>query len=354
MHNKKKIHILGCLFLIVLVCSLSAVAVVKATNNEIQIYLDGNFTQDEAVSFIDKLQQKELSKLIDEANELDLLASQEDEVIYYYDVIRSKLSDVSVDDITAELLSEKNTDDVKINLLILCSSEGVALNYEELLPMLDDDSISASVKGVLLDLIAGEGSTYADEIEARAYSCSDSDIMEVLTTLQSLRPEKAEMIANEILSDITSNFSEKHKAALVTKANSLHSDFSQQEAKDFIDICNDMLNKMPADDEEEKEISVIYALSSMQSKDSFYYLFSLESENAISFRAYIVEENQSVINDILSEKPSADAVILLAKIAPYYVPKKEYFEKINIYLTENAEYFDEKTEQKNILLEVIT
>lgn len=348
--NSKKFLIGFCVLFATLVCSASVTAAAIVGNNSITIHPNENFKEDETV-IINELQQKDIEKLIDEVNKLDFFTAEE-KIICYYDVIRSKLKDAPIEDITVELLDNKNTDDVRINLLLLCDLEGIKLDYADLLQMLDDENISPSVKNVLIDLMGSEGEKYIDEIEAFVLSYNESSIIEALSTLQSLNPKKAENIANDILSDLTGTFSEKYKAALITKAASLYTKSSQKETKEFIDICNNVINNMPTDDEDEKEISVIYALSSIQNIDCLSYLMNIESEKAISFRAYIVDENQSVINDILKEAPNTENVELLAKISPYYVPQKDIIDKINKYLYSNDEYFEKNPDQKNMLLEV--
>ena len=349
--TKKKLF--AYVLLVAFVCSVTLTATAISNKKEISLFSDGNLTQDEALAIVSELQEKDLLTLIQEANKLDSSSTAGDKIVYYYEVIKNKLSDTPPERIITALLDTNNTDEVKINILTLCEVEDVAIDYDQLIPLLDDNNTSSALKNVLIDLMAGKGNKYADEIEEHALLCNESNIFKALTTLQALRPKKAEIIADDILSDLNTSFSEKYKAAIITKANILHSKSDRFATNEFISICDNIYNDMSAKDPEEKEITVLYALSLVQSRETFAYLMDKEDDLSKSFRAYIVEENQTVINDILAEKPTTDSVRLLVKTAPYYYPRTVFVEKINTYLSNNAEFFGENQELCSMLLEVI-
>lgn len=355
MNRKKsliKYLLISSIILAVIVCSVSltVTALSKRANNDINS--SENLIEQDVTQFAKQLQKKKLNELIADVNSLDFSADEE-EIVCYYEVIKTKLHNAPKGDVTKELLDNDNSDDVKVNLLILCDSENIDVDYEKLLPILSDVNASASVKNVLIDLMAGEGNEYVDEIEEQALAYNESTFMNALTNLQFFRPEKAAEITNNVLSDLKNEFSPIYKGALVAKSIALYLNSEQEERNSFIEICDDILKNMNAEDKEEKEISVIYSLSSVKSRETFFYLMSLESEKAKSFRAYIVEENQEIIDDILSEAPSAESIELLAKTSSYYVPQADYQDMIKIYIEKNDSYLETNQAQKNILLEVI-
>lgn len=351
--TRKKIIVSGVVVLALIVCTISLTAVATTGKNEISLYSDGSLTADEASVFVKDLQKKSLSNLVDGANDLDFSKTPEDKIGYYYQVIKTKLADAASGDITKMLLNDKNTDDVKANLLMICSAENIPLDYDKLLPILYDENVSNYVKSILIDLMSGEGDKYVEEIEKQARSSDNPIIMEALTSLMSHRPESAMEISNEILSDLSESFDRKHKAALITKANLLHDTSDTQEIQNFVNLCDEILKTMPADDVEDKEVIVIDSLSLMQKKESFFYLMNLENAKAIDFRSFVVHQNQPVIEELLKETPNADTVALLAKVFFYYAPEEEYKEMLRGYLEKNADYFAENLAQKDELLEVI-
>ena len=343
--NRQKLTAL----IVAAICIASGTVAALASNNKLNIHTDIDMSEAEAIKLIDSLQKKDMSELINEVNKLHL-AEEEEKIMYYYDAIKSKLAKTPSDKISAELLSKSNTDDVKINLMTLCSSENIKLEYDNLLSLLDSNT-PPSVKNVFIDLLATEGDKYADSIEKLAETDNDPCIVKALTVLYSMRPEKAEAITNEILSD-TKAFSEKHNAALVTKANILSSKPDKADIEAFISVCDSIVNTTSTETEDEKEISVIYALSSVKNTATLSYLLSLENETAINFRSYIVEENRQIIDNIIDSAATSENAALLIQAAPYYVPQAEYISKINEYLNQNAEFFSMHSELKNALEEV--
>ncbi len=352
MNKTKKILTVIAFILVTAVCATGVTIAVLADANRISINSDGVLSAEEAVKLTNKLEKKNFSQLIKETDKLDI---NKDGDIFgcYYDAVKSKLHDVSKNDITSELLSKKISDDTKINLLLLCETEEVEINYDDLLPILEDKSVSSGVKGVLVDLLAGEDETYADEIAKYASTCGESELTRALLALKDVRPEQAEKKANNILSDMSGSFSPAHKAAIIVKSALLESNSTDDEIDSFINVCDRILKSMPADDVDDKEVSVIYALSALKSKKSFSYLMNLDMENAVDFRAYIVDENEDVIDGILNSSPDFESVDLIAKTYAYYVPQAQFKEKTEKYLNDNGGYFSENADQKEMLLEVI-
>lgn len=267
--------------------------------------------------------------------------------------MKNKLRSTSVKDISSEILNKKINDDTKINLILLCETENIKINYADLIPMLRDENVSSNVKGVLVDILAEENDLYADTIEDYAKTCDSSELMRALLSLTSVRPNEAKKIANNILSDLTNSFSSRYKAALVSKSVMLENSGSTEEINNFINTCDYILKNMPADDSDEKEISVIYSLSALKDKKSFCYLMNSDNETAVDFRSYVVDENEDVINSVLDSAPDAESVDLIAKTYMYYVPQAEFKEKINEYLNKNKGYFDSNLDQKETLIEAV-
>ena len=338
--------------ILALVCLCTAVTVVLASSNKFTFYPDSDLSKEKATILMDELNKKDFSELINEVNKLQQSRDEEEKIAYYYDAIKNKLPETAVSKITAELLDNKNTDDTKINLMILCDSENIKLDYEELLPLLDDNA-SVSVKNMVIDLIAKDGEAFIDVIEEQALSADDSSVIKSLTLLANLEAEKAEEIADDILSDLTVVFSERHKAALLTKANLLRENATQKEINSFISLCDNIISNMPADNKEEKEIAVIYALSAMQIKETLSYLIKLDNDTAESFRAYVTEENRTVVDNIFDMPADAENVELLLQVAPYYVPKEDFVKKANDYSEKNSEFFAKYPEYQVCLEEMI-
>lgn len=352
MNRRNKFITAATFILVTSICSASITIAALADNNRLSVSPDSSLSIEESVELTNKLEKKDFSQLVSETDKLDINKNN-DVFGCYYDAIKTKLHDTSVKDITSEILNKKINDETKINLILLCETENIKIDYEDLVPMLKDEKVSSNVKGVLVDLLAAENDSYADTIEEYAKSCDSSELMRALQSLASVRPSEAEKIANDILSDLTDTFSSRYKAALVSKSVILENGGSSEAINNFIDTCDYILKNMQADDTDEKEISVIYSLSALKDKKSFSYLMNLNTENAVDFRAYIVDENENVINSILDSAPDAESVSLIARTIMYYVPQAEFKEKINEYLNKNSDYFDKNTEQKEILLEVI-
>lgn len=347
-------RIIGIVFLIAVLILTIVISVTAMTKErEIPLMADGSLSKKEAEAFIEELQKKDLGSLIRDVNELDFSKTEEDKIYYYYEVIKNKLRDASAEEISSVISSPETKDDVKINILTLCEAEGIILDYDGLLSLLEQDTVSAPVKNLLLDLLTGKGDNYADLLEEKALSADDTIIQKALSDLYVLRPDTAVEIADSILSDLSGPFSAKIKAALLTKAIALQENPSDREIEKFVHICDHMLKNMSASDEEERNATVIASLAQLENRISFSYLMSLEGENYEDAKSFIVYENKNVVDALFNEKPDADTVSLILKAAPYYFPNEEIVENIQKYLEKNAEYFEKNKEQKDLLAGVI-
>lgn len=257
------------------------------------------------------------------------------------------------DDIVAKIFLNNNiSEDNRVTLLThYYATKKETIDFENFLPILDDKKASAGLKCTLLGMLSSQGEEYADVIEAQALKIDDPIVYEALPDLYGVRPEKAEMMADSILSDLTEPFSDKYKAALMTKPIAFSSGKTDDDINAFIDVCDNMLNNMQADDEEEKAITIIYTLSSTGKREALSYLMNSTHETVAEFgsRCSVVEENKAIIEDLLKEEPSQGSVDLLAKCEPYYVPTEEALQKVNDYMETNAAYFESETEQNNLL-----
>lgn len=219
----------------------------------------------------------------DEAEQLDLL--------YYAERLHSIIVYTPIEKILEEIENNENNNYTRVLLLQISADLDLAIDYSEVEYMLYQDNVDFEIKRNILTNISMVNKN-SDIIEKIALSDNERLAFHAIKCLYELSPNKANDIAEAILKQINNNVGYKERAAFKIRALSLQEDSTLKERKEFLNICDKVLN-----DENSDFIivdTIMYALSSIKSVETLKYV--VESDKAdIILKNHCINENYSPI-----------------------------------------------------------
>lgn len=310
-----------------------------------------NLHSNDEQNIIEELKLKDLHTLLLEAG---TFAADEDsqDIEYVFEAITEILPLYAPEKITCEFLDNEISDEVKTQLLLICEANDIGYDFDKVSELLKNENTASLLKNTILDIMSTKGSEYENLILSELKNENEETIFRSMIALQNVDIEKAEEIAEIMLQD-NSYFGAKHKAALIIIANILAEETTSEKLSEYICLCDEIIFDYPCEDEEEKQISVIYALSKIKRFESFNYLMNLTLQKAIDFRSYIVEENSPVLKQILSEEPTVEKADLVICSYGYSTNEKELLSEITHYYEENKVFFNENPRLLSEISEII-
>jgi hypothetical protein len=287
-------------------------------------------TETEIIEQLKKLTKEEL------LNEMNILTKDENysggDLLYWAVALQEKKSDFSSEQMVEQIKATKNSLDTKFILLdvFLHNNETNRAN-EAFKQLLVDRDIDETLKRMIISSLKFD--TNDEELLIQFITDGGDDLVFAsLKQLSRINSEKAYELSYEILKN-----KENESAAAISAALNAYSMFLK-ENKDmdqyqkfesvFIEISKDLLKGRKGQTLAE---TAFFSLSDLMSENGIFTI--LDSHIELQSKSYAVDQNYSVLKDVLANDPSEQEIKLVLKAMKIY-PIRDLIEELEAAIVE--------------------
>ncbi|MFN7253431.1 MAG: hypothetical protein ACK4M9_22060 [Anaerobacillus sp.] len=344
MDYKKVIVVLSLIALIV----TTFVVMAKAGGEADAASLIKKYEDKNEIEIMEQLKQLTKEELL---NEMNILTKDENysggDLLYWAVALQEKKSEFSSEQMVEQIKSTKNTMDTKFILLnVFLHNNEIDSTNEAFKQLLVDTDLDETIKPMIISSL--EFDTNDEELLIQFITDGGDDVaFASLKQLSRINSEKAYELSYEILKN-----KENEPAATISAALNAYSVFLK-ENKDieeyskfesvFIEICKDLLKGRKGQTLAE---TAFFSLSDLMSENGIFTI--LDSHLELQSKSYAVDQNYSVLKDVLVNDPSEQQLRLVLKAMKIY-PIRDLVEDLEAAIVEVSDL--ELTEEAEIVLE---